>query len=594
MDDDATVLVPFYGGAPERAAWDRLRAAAEEAGARRAVGAQRERYRRRCEQELAALARLGIEPAVLLELSAIVHDLAARGVAFGPGYGPQCGSWLLCALGLTGVDPLEHGLPFLGLGRELETRRLHLQVASRSEQAELAAAIRRHGGRHTGAVAAQPELEVVIGRDPALGLTREMARMARDLDGGREWGPGRGACPWEDAQALRLMARGETEGVSVLDAGEVPAHLRRAAPRSLEEVVQVVAAAREGAPQGFLERYIRARTGAERPEPPHPDLEPIVEPTAGIWLYREQIVEAVARLAGCGQEAAERAVQQLAEESAHAHEGQHSRELAGRIARTCAVPEARGLYLVRALRRALARAVDRAALLPGVIEAYRQAYYKAHYPAAFQAARLNAALARIAPEEGARYVGGSQGGVAPSPAREALVAVCREAVRGGITVLPPSVNRSLWRFRAQDRWTLRFGLGAIATIDRTTAERIVNYRRCGTYRSVADLLERGLGGIPDARRLEALVFAGALDDLGGDRWRIWQQLQRVLDPDLMRQKTAELGVTPVDTGVERLWQGGIPGPGWCFQRELDVLACVPSRQYFPEPAPADWTLRPVR
>ena len=591
MHDDATTIVPFRGGALERAAWDRLWDAADSGCVRRALGERRARYQRRVEQEMAAFARLGLEPGVLLELSWVVRDLIGRGVTFGPGYGPQSGSLLLHLLGLNGIDPIDHGLPFLGFGRELEARRLHVRVASRAEQAELAAALRRGGA--TAAAVPEQGVEVVVGHEPGLALTHEMARLARALNGGRDCDPLRWAYPWDDPETLRLIARGETAGIPLLEDTQLQERLREAAPRSLEEVTQVVVVAREGAPHGLQERYRAARTGAARPPLPHPDLEDILAPTGHVWLYREQVIAALARLLGCELAEAVALAQRLSEEGSEAHEGELSRQLGERVASHCQLPHARGLYLLRALRQALAQVVDRAAVLIDVTEAYRQAYYKARYPAVFQAARLNRALQRVNPRTGARYgAGGGPDGVA-CPHREALVALCREALSDGVTILPPDINRSDWGFRALDRDTVLFGLGAIAQIDRQTAERLVLRRRGGEYRSLMDLIIRGFGGAAPSAQIEPLIFSGALEEFGRDRWRLRRELDEAQDQKPWRYAASSRS-TPCESAGFEAWQDVHPGEGWAFQRELDVLACVPSRQYFPEPAPAERRLRPVR
>ncbi len=589
MEDDTTTVVRFAGGAWERVAWERLRDAAQRACTHRALGARRAQYHKRVEEELAALAELGLQPGVLLELAWVVKDLRARGVTFGPGYGPQCGSLLLHTLGLNGVDPLEHALPFLGFGRELEARRLHLRVASRAEQAELSSALRRYSRPPLELERTPGELEVVVGWDASLALTRELERMAREINGGYECDPTAWAYPWEDPTTLRLIARGETEGIAALEDAPLPERLRESAPRSLEEVVQVMVACREAAPADLPERYSGARSGAARPPLPHPELEEVLAPTAHLWLYREQVVASLVRLLGCDWRRAVALCEHLAEERRQAGEGAHSQQLAQAIAERNGLPHARGLYLVRALRQAIPQVVDRAAVLAEATEAYRQAYYKARYPAAFQAARLNAVLRQLSPHAGLRYSHGSAP-VPLCPHREALSTLCRETVRDGITVLPPDINRSGWGFQALDRHTLLFGLGAIATVDRAVAERLVQLRRSGEYRSLQDLVARGFGGDFEAGPLEPLILAGALDGVLRDRWGLLEELEEARRPRRPWLCEASRGKKTQATP----WGMARPREGWAFQRELDVLGCVPSRGYFPEPEPPERCLRPVK
>ncbi len=590
MQEDATSLIRFSGGALERAAWDRLWDTVDGEIARRALGARRDRYRRRVEAEEAALARLGLEPGVLLELSWLVRDLRMRGVTFGPGYGPQSGSLLLHLLGLNGVDPVDHSLPFLGFGRELEARRLHLRVASRIEQAETVAALRHFGSGCHSADDARV-VEVVVAADPVLAFTRELERMARAVNGGRQCDPLSWVYPWDDPETLRSMSRGETEGVHQLSDPAVREMLRQAMPRTLDEVVQVLAACREGASPGFAKRYLEARAGTDRPPLPHPWLEEVLGPTAHLWLYREQPVAALRQLLGCSWERALELLQRLGLEGGEAGEGALSRQLGEAVANHVGLPRARGLFLIRALRQAASTTVDRASMLAEATESYRQAFYKAHYPAVFQAARMNTVLAAIDPRKGLRYTADVASGVAAScPYREEVVRLCSEALRDGLTVLPPDINRSEWGFTAVDAETIVFGLGAVANIDRNLADRIALKRRGDPYRSFMDFCLRIFRNQMNERVIEPLIFAGALDGLDRDRRRLRCALAEArVTPGVYRRYVAD----DVSANSRRMETASPDGEGYDFQRELDVIGCVPSRVYYPSAAPPGRHLRLV-
>lgn len=586
--DDSSTIIRFWGGAVERAAWDRLWDTVDGAIARRALGARRERYRRRADTEMAALARLGLEPGVLLELSWVVHDLRRRGVGFGPGTGQQSGSLVLHLLGINGIDPLDHDLPFLGFGHEIEARRLHLRVPTRVEQAEVASALRNVGGV-SRRIADPRSVELVITAEPHLAVNRELKRMAEAVEDGRPCDPLTWAYPWDDPETLRLIARGETEGVHELEDDLVRETLREAAPRTLHEVVQVMAVCREGAPPGLRERYLQARSGVDRPPLPHPRLEEPLAPTANLYLFREQRVAGLARLMECGWEHAMDLLRTLERGDDERSDTTDAYEQIGAgIARASSVPHARGIYLLRQIREAASQVVDRASLLARATEAYRQVFYKVHYPAVFHAARMNTILVRTTPTSGLRY--GNRGGpVEPCPQRTELIALAQEALRDGLTVLPPDINRSEWSFSAADARTILFGLGAVASVDRSLADRIVRRRKGDGYRSLMDFCLRVFGGELAVERVEPLIHAGAFDGVRRDRDALLAELRRATetgqgvgasDPDPWTRHASGA----VETATE----------GLRFQRELDVLGCVPSRQYFAPPsADGDQRLRPV-
>ncbi|MBK1735015.1 hypothetical protein CKO15_06895 [Halorhodospira abdelmalekii] len=616
MDDHSTTVVPFCGGALERAAAERLYDYAQNETARRALGGQRERYRQRLGEEFAALARWRLEPGVLLELAWVVRDLRNRGVVFGLGYGAQCGSLLLHLLGLHGVDPLEHDLPFVGFGQELRARRLHLRVSSRAEQAELAAGLRRFGRIPASGEIDQRALYIVVGREPAAAASAEMVRLRAQLDdrGGRatEIDPCAYVGGEADQTTLRALAAGATEGLFLVDEPQLREALKAAQPETLAAVAQLIAVCRDGAPRGLATHYLERRQQRSRAatEAPHPLLTEILESTHGLWLFTEQVVAAVARLTEGTWGDAVLACDGLREERYSREEGEWSQAVAAAIARVQALPSSRGLYLVRLLRQALAQTVERGAILPEVLEAYRQAYFKTRYPAIFYAARSNLLLTQLAPQGGVRY-GDERPQARACAQRQALIGLCRRLRQQGVTLLPPDVNRSEWGFSVIDRRTVLFGLGAIAAIDRTLARRIVRARRNGGgYRSLMDLIARAYGGEVDRRWIEPLIFAGALDGVARSRSALLAELEQIAavrprsgwratsgsahaasGPPKVRLDVGPFALDPhwdAAADVARLPGGEAPDavarPGWIFQRELDVLGCVPSCDYFPDAA----------
>ena len=94
-----------------------------------------------------------------------------------------------------------------------------------------------------------------------------------------------------------------------------------------------------------------------------------------------------------------------------------------------------------------------------------------------------------------------------------VVAVLAEARRGGVKVLPPDINHSQARFSLEDGG-IRFGLAAVKQVGVAAIEMVERARATGgPFKSLDDLLERVQGNLLNAKAVEALVKAGALDGL---------------------------------------------------------------------------------
>jgi DNA polymerase III subunit alpha len=98
------------------------------------------------------------------------------------------------------------------------------------------------------------------------------------------------------------------------------------------------------------------------------------------------------------------------------------------------------------------------------------------------------------------------------------IAECRELGRyipdrpQGVTVLPPDVNESGWKFTPVAGDAIRFGLGALRGLGAGAVSSILENRTAGgPYRSLFDLADRVDLRVAGKRSLEALILSGACD-----------------------------------------------------------------------------------
>jgi DNA polymerase-3 subunit alpha len=138
---------------------------------------------------------------------------------------------------------------------------------------------------------------------------------------------------------------------------------------------------------------------------------------------------------------------------------------------------------------------------------YQTAYLKAHYPAAFMAAVLSADMDRT----------------------DKIVTLIDDCAQIDLTVLPPDINSSSYRFAVADERTIRYGLGAIKGVGRSAVEAIVEERaRHGPYQSLVDLCRRIDLSRLSRRVFEALIRCGSLDGLGCNRATLMANLEQAM------------------------------------------------------------------
>lgn len=126
---------------------------------------------------------------------------------------------------------------------------------------------------------------------------------------------------------------------------------------------------------------------------------------------------------------------------------------------------------------------------------YQTAFLKANFPAEFMAAVLSADMDHT----------------------DKIVALIDDARGQSLTIEPPDINRSGYRFEVSDDGRIVYGLGAIKGIGRGAIDAIVEGRETEPYASLSDFLDRVDLSRLNKRVLDALVRCGAMDSLGGNR-----------------------------------------------------------------------------
>ena len=294
-----------------------------------------------------------------------------------------------------------------------------------------------------------------------------------------------------DSAALKLLQRGETVGCFQLESEGMRNLMRRLKPQGIEDVIALLSLYRPGPWQaGMVERYIRRRHGQEPVEYWHPDLRPVLKDTYGVLLYQEQVMQVAQVIAGYNLAEADMLRRAVAK---------HRREDMEEVTREfCRRAEKRGYTagLARELLDILVEfsgyAFNRAHSAAYGHLAMAAVFLKAHWPAQLCAAQLTTRMGYYPPQT---YV--------------------NEAVRLGIAVLPPCVNKSAVATRVEGD-AIRLGLDYVKGLGAEGA-RLVAARGGQPFQSLADLLARWRSS---EAPLRGLIHAGALDCLEPNRRKL--------------------------------------------------------------------------
>ena len=103
--------------------------------------------------------------------------------------------------------------------------------------------------------------------------------------------------PLDDEETFKLFQRGETVAIFQFESSGMREWMLKLKPTSLDDLIAMNALYRPG-PMDLIPNYIDRKHGREDVRHPHPMLEEILEPTYGIPVYQEQVMQMAQTMGG--------------------------------------------------------------------------------------------------------------------------------------------------------------------------------------------------------------------------------------------------------------------------------------------------------
>jgi len=324
----------------------------------------------------------------------------------------------------------------------------------------------------------------------------------------------------DDAETFKLLKACRTTAVFQLESRGMKELIKRLQPDNFEEIIALVALFRPGPLQsGMVDDFIARKHGQQKVEYPHPDLAPILQPTYGVILYQEQVMQIAQVLAGYSLGQADLLRRAMGKKKPEEMARQRSGFVEG--ARARGVEESTATYIFELIEKFAGYGFNKSHSAAYALLSYQTAWLKAHYPAEFMAAVLSADMDHT----------------------DKVVTLIDECEAIGLEVLPPDINNSAIRFTAVEGRGIRFGLGAIKGVGQAALGAMLAEREAGgPFRDLDDLCYRSDTGSGGSRRvLEALNRAGALTALGPNRATIERRLPGAVQAAEQRRRDVSAG-----------------------------------------------------
>mgnify|MGYP001765317355 FL=1 len=306
----------------------------------------------------------------------------------------------------------------------------------------------------------------------------------------------------EDPPTYALLGKGETVGVFQLESTGMRKAIADIKPDRFEDIIALVALYRPG-PMANIPVYGARKQGLETPDYMHPLLEPVLKETFGIIVYQEQVMQIAQILSGYSLGEADLLRRAMGKKIKAEMDTQRIRFVDGALKQGLTKEHADTIFDL--LAKFADYGFNKSHAAAYALVAYHTAYMKANFPVEFLAATMTYDMSNT----------------------DKLADFRREAMRLGIRVEPPSINRSREYFDVADGAIL-YSLAAVKGVGSQAVEHLVEVRDGRPFRDLSDFASRIDPKHLNKRTLESLVAAGAFDELEPDRARLTEGLEVIM------------------------------------------------------------------
>ena len=328
-----------------------------------------------------------------------------------------------------------------------------------------------------------------------------------------------------DAKVFELFSAGRTKGIFQFESGGMQNLLMKMKPDRIEDLIAANALYRPG-PMILIPDYIDRKHGASW-NLPHPIMTEVLEETYGIMTYQEQVMRICNRLGDIPLREAYTLIKAISKKKAKTIAKERERFIAGCIDKGLKKQQAEQIFEL--IERFAGYGFNKSHSTRYAFIAYQTAYMKAHWPVEFMAALLTYEMDNT----------------------DKIVDYIAESNQMGIEVMAPDINESGVDFTplyeedengARKKGVIRFGLAAVKGVGEKAVEQIIAARdQVGRFQSLFHFCESVDLRAANKQVLEALIKAGAFDDLGGSRSQMMAGLEAAMENGASLQADKQKG-----------------------------------------------------
>ncbi len=329
-----------------------------------------------------------------------------------------------------------------------------------------------------------------------------------------------------DKGVYDLVQTGNTIGLFQIESDGMQDLNKRLKPSNFEDIIAVLALYRPGPMEsGMLDDFIDRKHGRAKIDYFYDEFEeplkPILEPTYGVIVYQEQVMQIVQTIGGFslgGADLVRRAMGKKIVEEMDRLKGEFAD---GGVKKGYVRSHCEELFDL--IVKFAGYGFNKSHSAAYALVTFYTSYLKCYYPSEFMAALLT--LEKDNTDKVVKYVD--------------------EVKRLGLDLFPPDINKSDLVFSAtklDGEEVVMFGMGAIKGAGDVAINSILESRKeGGDFRDLSDFISRIDGSKVNKRVIESLIKSGGFDSFGYSRRAMLEQIEqigeKVKDAMLLRKQT---------------------------------------------------------
>lgn len=331
--------------------------------------------------------------------------------------------------------------------------------------------------------------------------------------------------PLDDRASFELLKTAETTAVFQLESRGMKDLIRRLQPDNLEDMIALVALFRPGPLEsGMVDDFINRKHGRSPVAYPHIDyqhesLKEVLEPTYGVIVYQEQVMQIAQVLAGYTLGGADMLRRAMGKKKPEEMAKQRDTFREGAI--SVGVDPDLAMKIFDLVEKFAGYGFNKSHSAAYAVVSYQTLWLKTHFPAEFMAAVFTADMQNT----------------------DKVVTLVEECRQMKLKLVLPNINVSQYTFTVDTDGQVVYGLGAIKGLGEGPVDSILAARELGgDFKNLFDFCARVDLRKVNKRALDALIRGGAMDEIGPSRARLLATVEEAVQRAEQNTRNQNVGM----------------------------------------------------